>query len=106
MPTPTPPDNDRRTARTPRPAIEVTDGDDPDEWCPYCDRPFDAERARDLHVGEDHPDEATDEDLAAYELAAEAEDDELFLYHLKVVVAIGLSWTAFVLVYMVLIQGF
>ncbi|PSQ19171.1 hypothetical protein BRD00_02695 [Halobacteriales archaeon QS_8_69_26] len=100
------PDNDRRTARTPRPAVEVPTDEDPADRCPYCGRPFDDGRARDLHVGEDHPDELTPEDHAAYELAAEEEEDELFLYHLKVVAALGLGWMAFVLVYMVLIQGF
>ncbi len=79
------------------------DHDGPVAACPYCDRPFESSRARALHVGEDHPDRCTDEERAAYEEADEAERDDLFVYHLKAVVVIGLTWAIFVILYMVAI---
>lgn len=71
--------------------------------CPHCDRPFPTERLQALHVGEVHTGGLDDEAAAAYEDAVEAEADELFVFHMKVVVAImllfmGIAYTyAFVL---------
>jgi hypothetical protein len=79
------------------------DYDGPVADCPYCGRPFETERARTLHVVESHSEEATDEERAAYEEADAAEREELFVYHIKAVVAIGLTWAAFVVLYMVAI---
>jgi hypothetical protein len=79
------------------------DREDPVADCPYCERPFPTSRARALHVGEAHPDACSDDERAAYEEADEAERDELFVYHLKAVVTIGLTWAGFVLLYMVAI---
>lgn len=69
--------------------------------CPYCNRPFPTESARDLHRGEDHRLNCTDAELDAYEAAAEAEEAELFYFHLKVVAALGILYAAVVLLYMV-----
>ena len=69
--------------------------------CPYCERPFDADRSRDLHVGEDHRDEWTDAEATAYDEAVEAEEAELWAYHVTVVVALSVTYTVVVLAYMV-----
>ncbi|WP_144901853.1 DUF7410 domain-containing protein [Halobellus captivus] len=60
--------------------------------CPYCDRPFVTERQRALHVGERH--NATEAERRAYEAARDAESDELFRLHLKVIFAVGLLYAA------------
>lgn len=83
----------------PDPDTDVPAGETPVR-CPYCERPFDGERARDLHVGGRHASEATEAELAAYEDAAESERDELFFYHVKVVVALGVIYSVVVIVYM------
>ena len=85
---------------TPDPPLDVPAGRTPAARCPYCDRPFDAERSRDLHVGERHAAEATAAELDAHEDATEAERDELFFYHVKVVVALGVIYSAVVILYM------
>lgn len=69
--------------------------------CPYCDRPFPTESARDLHRGEDHPLACTEAELDAYEAAKETEEGELFYFHIKVVAALGILYAAVVLLYMV-----
>lgn len=69
--------------------------------CPHCDRPFPDERARDLHVGEVHGDVATDAEREAHEAARDAERDDLFYFHLRVVAALGVLYGFLVLLYMV-----
>nr|WP_313695886.1 hypothetical protein [Halobaculum sp. XH14] len=83
----------------------VPDGETPGARCPHCERPFRTERLRDLHVGEVHEESSSDEERAAHEDADEAELDELFFYHIKVVVLIGLLFSAFVLGYTVVLSG-
>lgn len=83
----------------------IPDGETPAARCPYCGRPFRTERLRDLHVGEVHEDERTDAEGEAHDEADEAELDELFFYHIKVVVLIGLLFSAFVLGYTVVLSG-
>lgn len=85
------------------PETEVPSGEDPVR-CPRCGRPFRAERARDLHLGERH-DDLDEGERAAYEAALDEEGDELFLYHLKVIAALGGFYAVFVLVYMVVLSG-
>jgi hypothetical protein len=72
------------------PAVEVAvpPGERPAARCPYCDRPFTAERLRALHVGERHPGAASPAEREAHAAAREAEADELFVYHLKVIAGI------------------
>ena len=88
-----------------------TAGTDPD-WevppeeasvrCPRCDRPFLAEQYRDLHLGFAHDVESlTDLERTAYEAALDAEDDDLFVFHLKIVAALSVLYTVLVLAYMV-----
>jgi hypothetical protein len=85
---------------TPTPETTVPDGETPRARCPYCDRPFGREALRDLHVGEIHADVCTDAEREAYAEADEQEVDDLFFYHMQVVVVIGVSYALFVLVYM------
>lgn len=72
------------------PETAVPDGETPAARCPYCDRPFRTERLRALHVGEVHADVCTDTERGAYDEAYEAESDELFVFHLKVMAALVL----------------
>lgn len=67
---------------------DVPDGEEPAARCPHCARPFQRERFRDLHVGEVHLAEASEEEIDRYEEAYDAEDDDLFVFHLKIVAAI------------------
>ncbi|RDZ61567.1 hypothetical protein C5B90_18225 [Haloferax sp. Atlit-12N] len=75
------------------PETAVLDGETAAATCPYCDRPFRRERLRNLHVGDAH-EELSDSETAAYEAAVEAEDEDLFVYHLKVAGALGMVFTA------------
>ncbi|USZ69835.1 hypothetical protein NGM10_15630 (plasmid) [Halorussus salilacus] len=68
--------------------------------CPHCGRPFRSERQRALHVGEDHADDCTADQRASYEDAREAEAEDLFVYHLKVVAALVGIYAFFVFAYM------
>lgn len=56
--------------------------------CPHCGRPFRTERLRALHVGDVHDDELTDDEREAVESALEAEREDLFIFHLKVVASL------------------
>ncbi|WP_232702558.1 DUF7410 domain-containing protein [Halobacterium wangiae] len=71
--------------------------------CPHCGRPFAETAARDLHVGEVHPEECSTAERTAYEAAREAEREELFYFHLRVVVALGVLYALTVLLYMVVL---
>ncbi|MDY6817590.1 MAG: DNA-binding protein [Halobacteriales archaeon] len=82
----------------------VPDGETPAATCPYCDRPFRSERSRDLHLGRSHPDQCSETEWGAYEAADEEERDELFFFHMKVVVALGVLYSVGVLVYMVVLS--
>jgi uncharacterized C2H2 Zn-finger protein len=81
------------------PEVRVPDGETPAR-CPYCARPFRTERLRALHLGDVHREEATDDQRAAYEQAKEAEREDLFLFHLKVVAALVAMYALFLLSYM------
>jgi hypothetical protein len=78
------------------PESAVPAGERPAATCPYCGRPFARERHGTLHVVDAHPDRATAAERAAYEAAHEAESDDLFVYHLKVLFALGALYAAFV----------
>lgn len=97
------PEVDRREEWTARAVSEsdlrVPDGETPAR-CPHCRRPFRTARLRDLHVGDVHPDEWTDDQRAAYESARESERDDLFLYHLKAIAALVATYAVFLLTYM------
>jgi hypothetical protein len=69
--------------------------------CVHCGRPFRRTRYYHLHLGVEHEAELDAAEREAYEQAEEAEDEELFVYHLKVVAALSTMWAVFVLGYMV-----
>jgi hypothetical protein len=85
----------------PEPATHVPDGEEPAATCPYCDRPFRSEHARDLHVGERH--DPTDAERERYEAALEQERDDLWLFHARAVVGLGVTYTVTVILYMVVL---
>ncbi|MFB6157298.1 MAG: DNA-binding protein [Haloferacaceae archaeon] len=93
------------TRPTPDPEFDVPADWSPGARCRYCGRPFAAERARDLHRGEVHPDRCTAAELDAYEAALAAERDDLFYFHMRTVVALSVLYAATVLVYMVALGG-
>jgi len=81
----------------------IPDGATP-ERCPHCGRPFPTGRLRDLHVGERH--DPTDEERERYESAIEQERDDLWLFHAKAVVALGVTYAATVILYMAVLGSF
>ncbi|MFB6227947.1 MAG: DNA-binding protein [Halobacteriales archaeon] len=87
------------------PDIDVPSAETPTAECQHCGRPFDTERARDLHVGKCHAEAATEAEMAAYEDAEETERDELFFFHFKVVVSLGVVYAVLVIVYMAALGG-
>ena len=70
------------------PEIVVPEDEEPPEHCPYCEQPFPTERLLVLHLGEVHGEALTDAQWESYEDAFDAESDELFIYHLKVIGAL------------------
>lgn len=84
------------------PSLETTvhDGETPAAVCEYCGRPFGDAEAHDLHVGDVHADACSTAERDAYEAAREAERDELFYFHLRVVAALGVLYAFTVLLYM------
>jgi hypothetical protein len=66
--------------------------------CPECGRPFRTERLRALHLGDRH--DLPDDQRNAYEEAREAEREDLFIYHLKVVAALVAVYAFFFFTYL------
>lgn len=85
----------------PEPEFDLPPGETPVARCPHCERPFRSERARDLHVGEAHAADCSASEADAHEAAREAERDDLFYFHLRVVFALGLLYAGTVVLYMV-----
>ena len=79
---------------------EVPPGEDPVR-CPRCDRPFRREQYRDLHLADHGLESLTALEREAYEAARDAEDDDLFVFHLKIVGALSILYAVLVLAYMV-----
>jgi hypothetical protein len=94
-------------APTPGEAIEtvVPPGETPAAECPYCGRPFRDETLCPLLVGGRHGDRCTPAEHAAYEAARDDEGDELFMYHMRVIGALGVGYALLVLVYMVVLAS-
>ncbi|MFB6185373.1 MAG: hypothetical protein ABEI06_09680 [Halobacteriaceae archaeon] len=67
--------------------------------CQYCDRPFKTQHLHDLHLGEEHYDQLTEDELAAYQEALRIEKNDLFIFHLKVIASLVLLFFAFVYLY-------
>jgi hypothetical protein len=92
---------ERGDTSAPAPETAVRANETVAATCPYCDRPFASSSARDLHVGEVHDGPCDPDEQEAYERARAAERDDLFYYHLRVVVALGVLYAVTVLVYMI-----
>lgn len=74
--------------RIPQNRFAIPEGERPAACCPFCERPFRDEKFLDLHIGEEHLLECDENHLDRYDEASDAESDELFVFHLKVVAAI------------------
>jgi hypothetical protein len=85
------------------PDTAVLNGELPAVHCQYCERPFDAERSCAFHVGEAHADRWTESERIAYEEAREAEEEDLWIYHMKIVVGLGVMYAVVVLLYMIIL---
>jgi hypothetical protein len=107
QPTTVPHDTDRPKETSDDPGADppettVPPDEDP-EVCPYCDRAFRAADTLALHVGERHADVQSEAERAAHESAREAEGDDLFMYHLRVIAALGVLYAVLVLLYMIVL---
>ncbi|MFC4407447.1 hypothetical protein [Haloarchaeobius iranensis] len=87
-----------------QPGFELPDGEEPAATCERCARPFPTTMHHDLHLGEVHAEALTGRERERYEDALEAETDELFVYHLKVIAALAGMYAVLVLVYMVVLS--
>jgi hypothetical protein len=85
------------TATPVNPEIAVPEGEAPATRCPYCGRPFARRRHGVLHVVEAHPERATETEREAYDAVHDEESDDLFVYHLKVMFALGALYAAFII---------
>jgi hypothetical protein len=95
--------HDAPSASSHQPPETAVPSDADAERCPYCDQPFPEARRLALHVGERHAGVHTDAERAAYESARDEEGDELFMYHLRVIAALGVLYAVLVLVYMIVL---
>lgn len=77
----------------------VPENETPAARCPYCRRPFRSDRLYALHLGHAHWDDCTDAERDAYEGAYDAESDDLFVFHLKVIAALVLIYVVFTVTY-------
>ena len=96
---------EQRRASEGHPDTEISEDETPAAYCPLCDRPFDTEHALALHLGELHESDLDDEERADYEEARDEERDELWLFHAKVVAALGSIYAVTVILYLVAIQS-
>ncbi|MEF8840018.1 MAG: hypothetical protein V5A62_00125 [Haloarculaceae archaeon] len=69
--------------------------------CPRCGRPFRREQYRDLHLADHDLGSLSELEREAHRAARDAEDDDLFLFHLKIVGALAILYAVLVLAYMV-----
>lgn len=88
---------------TDQPMPETAPDDADHAACPHCGRPFPEDHLLELHLGERHGEALSETDRGTYEEAREREAEELFLFHLKVIAAIGILYSIFVVVYMVVL---
>lgn len=73
--------------------------DDDAERCPHCGRPFRNEHLLWLHRGEQHFDALDDDERETYAEVDDEEDDQLFIFHIKVMAAITLVTFVFIYTY-------
>lgn len=67
--------------------------------CPYCVAVFPQEELRDLHVGIDHEDVATEDELETFEDRYERESNDVFIYHLKAIALVVVIYFVFLFAY-------
>jgi hypothetical protein len=79
--------------------MAVPSDETPSAHCPYCGRPFATEQLCVLHLGDSHQDEWTDMEREEHEDAYKTESDELFIYHLKVIIVLVFTFFAFAYTY-------
>ncbi|MFC7078987.1 DUF7410 domain-containing protein [Halorussus caseinilyticus] len=79
--------------------VRVPDAETPAR-CPHCRRPFRTERLRALHVGDSHAEDCSADQREAYDAALEAEREDLFVYHLKVVAGLVAVYAFFFFTYL------
>ena len=94
------------TQNLPDPATHVPPDEEPTAVCAHCEQPFRSVHARDLHVGEVHGDDATETERERYERAIETERDDLWFFHARTVVALGVVYSTTVILYMVVLGQF
>jgi hypothetical protein len=87
------------------PETHVPPDSEPPARCPHCGRPFSTVHLKRLHVGEVHPDEASELEREEYEAALDEERDRLFGYQLRVTIALGVSYALLVIALMVVLGG-
>ncbi len=85
----------------PQPEYDVPPGETPAATCRHCGRPFRRERALALHLGDAHEGRLDRAEADRHAAAVEAERDELFYYHAKVVTVLGAVYSITVIVYMI-----
>lgn len=73
--------------------------DDDAKRCPHCGRPLADEHLLTLHIGEEHAGAMSEAQATAYDAALEQEDDDLFIFHIKVMAAITLVTFVFIYTY-------
>ncbi|WP_267642749.1 hypothetical protein [Haloarchaeobius amylolyticus] len=93
-----------RSVQQPETGTTVRDDETVAARCRHCGRPFPDEQLHALHLGERHEDDLTAEEYETFAQARDEEDDELFLYHLKVIAALGSLYAIVVLVYMIVLS--
>ncbi|MFB6176031.1 MAG: C2H2-type zinc finger protein [Halobaculum sp.] len=69
--------------------------------CPHCGRVFPRERQRDLHRGQEHPEEVTEAEAEAFRRAAESEWDDLRRYRYLALGALVLLYFGFLIAFVV-----
>lgn len=90
---------DRRAIDGERVATVVPSDVSPPAQCPYCSQPFPTERLCTLHLGEHHREEWTDDERERYESVSDTEADELFIFHMKVIGALVITFFGFSYIY-------
>lgn len=73
--------------------------DAPAHECPYCEAVLPERDLFELHVGVEHENEATDAELEAFEDTFEQESNQVFIYHLKVIVLVVAIYFIFLFTY-------
>ncbi|WP_049924645.1 DUF7410 domain-containing protein [Halopiger djelfimassiliensis] len=84
---------------------DVPDDEVPATSCPYCGRPFRSEQYATFHVGLAHPDECSDDELAAFDEERDDEEYDLLTFHLKAAVSVFLVYFMFTFLYALVWAG-